>query len=343
MSHKVKNMKKVILGKTNIEVSRVGMGVLPMGHSQYDLSLEEGSALIRYALSQGITFFDTAEYYDTYKYLRKAFDDAPLDADSHEAFEPHAQDYPIANVVISSKSLATDYDGMMNAIKNGLAELDREYIDIFLMHEVRAGEFTERAGAWQALIDARTQGLVKAIGVSTHHIDTVVEMSEVDDCDVVFALINHKSMGIRKGNDYGTKEEMLDALTLCRQNRKGVYIMKALGGGNLTTDYQTALDYAFSLEPVDSIMIGFAKPGEVDDLVSYLDGRMPAGYNPDVSQKKMMVNQEDCLGCGTCMKACASNAISFDKKTGLAVIDQSRCITCGYCAYACISRAIIMI
>ena len=53
-------MNKVFLGKTGIKISEIGFGVLPMGASQMDLSIEEGSELIKYALSRGISFFDTA-------------------------------------------------------------------------------------------------------------------------------------------------------------------------------------------------------------------------------------------------------------------------------------------
>ena len=68
---------------------------------------------------------------------------------------------------------------------------------------------------------------------------------------------------------------------------------------------------------------------------------MPAGYNPDVSRKKMIVEQTNCEGCGACMSMCESEALFFNKD-GLAQIDESRCLTCGYCAPVCPSRAIIL-
>ena len=43
-------MKNTLLGKTGIEVSRVGMGVLPVGPNQLALPVEEGAEIIRYAL-----------------------------------------------------------------------------------------------------------------------------------------------------------------------------------------------------------------------------------------------------------------------------------------------------
>ena len=117
--------------------------------------------------------------------------------------------------------------------------------------------------------------------------------------------------------------------------------MKALGGGNLAAHYREALDYVFGLDSIDSVMLGFGCRRDIDDIVSYLDGSMPDDYTPDVSAKRVRVNQEDCEGCGTCIGTCHSAAIMYNKN-GLAEIDQSKCITCGYCAQSCPVRAIIM-
>ena len=57
-------MEKITLGKTGLEVTKVGFGVLTMGETQLNLSEEKGAELISYARSKGINFFDTAEYYN---------------------------------------------------------------------------------------------------------------------------------------------------------------------------------------------------------------------------------------------------------------------------------------
>ena len=330
-------MLKVNLGKTNLVVSPVGMGVLPIGPGQLALPLEQGAEIICHAVKNGINFIDTAQYYRTYPYIKRALEMLEVsEAESTRRAEGKATD----SLVICSKSLARDYDGMMSAIHEARAELDRPFLDIFLMHEVRTGGFEERKDAWQALIDARAQGLVKAIGASTHHVDVTEEMASVPECDVVFSLINYASMGIRRGSEPASCDEMLEAIRACRNAGKGVFTMKAFGGGNLTENYQKSLDYVFSKEEIQSVMIGFGSKSEIDDIVSYLDGTMQPDYNPDTSHKKMRINQEDCEGCGSCMKVCASKAI-FYNKNGLAEIDQSRCLTCGYCSYACPVRAVI--
>ena len=382
-----------MLGRTGLAVSCVGIGVLPMGPGQLDLPLDEGASVICDALRRGINFIDTAQYYRTYPYIRRALEvmrlvteenprgadnlsteenpcgtvasvssenlcgaaspamrgkmDASARDDSEIEFCPHVacDDRPhrsdMLRPVISSKSLASSYDDMMAAIEECRSALGLKTIDIFLMHEVRTGQFAARAGAWQALQDARATGLVRAIGISTHHADVARAMADVAACDVIFALLNYRGMGIRCGQDAGTKEEMAAALTVCKAAGKGIYTMKALGGGNLTADYQKALDYVFSQDCVDAVMVGFTNTSEIDDMMCYLSGTMESSYNPDVSRKKMYVNQEDCEGCGACLKICAAGAVHYNKN-GLAEIDQSKCLTCGYCAQGCPVRAIIM-
>jgi aryl-alcohol dehydrogenase-like predicted oxidoreductase len=65
-------MEKRELGRSGIEVTPVGMGVLTVGWSQLDLPLKEGAEVMEYALEKGINFFDTAEYYQTYPYIKEA-------------------------------------------------------------------------------------------------------------------------------------------------------------------------------------------------------------------------------------------------------------------------------
>lgn len=317
-------MEQKQLGKTGIRVSAIGFGVLPIGPSQLALPVEEGAEIIRYAFRRGINFLDTAQYYRAYPYISKALEEHEFD-----------------DVVICSKSLCCDYDGMMEAIAEARAALNRSVLDIFLLHEVRSGQLEERRGAWQALQDAKQAGLVRAIGLSTHHVDVTAAAASMEELDVVFPLINCAGLGIRRGDRFASREEMLEAIALCHAAGKGVFSMKAFGGGNLTHRYQEALDYVCSRPEIDSVMIGFGSTGEIDDLLCYLDGSMEPTYNPDVSKKKVYINQEDCEGCGSCKRACPAGAI-FYNENGLAEVDHGKCLTCGYCSPVCPVRAIIM-
>ena len=123
---------------------------------------------------------------------------------------------------------------------------------------------------------------------------------------------------------------MMEASKVCHAAEKGIFSMKAFGGGSLSAKNQDALDYVFSQPESDSAMIGFGKITEVDDLLSYLDGTMDKNYNPDVSKKKVHINHEDCEGCGSCKAACPAGAIYWGEN-GLAEVAHDKCLTCGYC------------
>lgn len=322
-------MKKNKLGNTDLYVTPIGLGVLTIGYTQLDLPLKDGASIVRYAYDKGINLFDTAQYYETYPYIREAFKDIDLSADN--------PDRP----VIASKSLDHSYEEMEAAILECLEALDLQQIDIFKMHEVRQDpDWYDRAGAWQCLLDYKAKGIVKAIGVSTHHIDVVERMADVPECDIVFPLINYAGLGIRKGAGAGTAEEMAAAIQKCLDAGKGIFAMKAFGGGNLTGSYMKALNYVADLG-CHSIMVGMGKKSEIDDLVRYAEGNLPEDYQPETRFKKIHIDQGDCEACYACLDRCPNRAI-YINDAGLADVNYDVCLTCGYCAPVCPVRAIIM-
>jgi predicted aldo/keto reductase-like oxidoreductase len=317
-------MIKKKLGRTGLEVTPIGFGVLTIGQTQLNYQLEKGALLIRYALERGVNFLDTAQYYRTYPYIRKALQGT--------AFAP----------VIVSKCLRSSYIEMKAAVEEARVEMDRDVVDVFLLHEVRsADDWKRRAGAWEYLHEAKAKGFIKAIGISTHHVDVAEMCAGIHDIDVVFPLINYKSLGIRNGTEAGKKEDMAAAILRNSEAGKGVFAMKVFGGGNLTGEYITALDYVSRLPGIDSLVIGFGYPHEIDRIIEYAEGVIDENYIPDLISKKIRVDPGDCEGCGICVKRCPNKAM-FINKYGVCEIDHTVCISCGYCAPVCPVRAIIM-
>jgi predicted aldo/keto reductase-like oxidoreductase len=317
-------MKKNILGKTGIAVTPVGFGVLTVGHTQLNLPVAEGAALLRYALERGVNFLDTAQYYRTYPYIKEAL--------RGTRFEP----------VIVSKSLHGSGCGMRDAIEEARRETGRDVIDVFLLHELRhGGDFADRRGAFEALCEAKAKGLVRAVGASTHHVDVAERMAEIPEMDALFALINCKGLGVRKGAGEGKREEMATAVQKAADAGLGVFAMKVFGGGNLVGDYLAALDYVSALPGICSMMIGIGRRDEVDRMIEYAEGRIDRNYRPDISEKKIHVDQGDCEGCGACIKRCPNRALFFNSRA-LADVDYALCLRCGYCAPVCPVRAIVM-
>ena len=312
-------MKKNALGNTSYEVTELCFGALPMGPLQLNVDLASGAALIREAVEAGINFIDTAQGYRTYPYIRRALD----------GFD--------GKVRIATKSNALTYEDMAQAVTESLDALDRKSIDIFHLHAARAtpAVFDERAGAFRCLLDYREKGIIGAVGISTHSVATVAKAATVNNVDVIFPIINYAGFGLL----HGSTEEMESAIAVAHDRGKGVYAMKALGGGNLIKDVEGAFNYVRGLKGVASVAVGMVNVPELRMNLDIFLGR-PVKTRVPLHTKSLFI-QRFCVGCATCVDACPNHALAV--VDGKAVVDRSRCITCGYCAPSCPQFAIRLV
>ena len=316
-------LKRNLLGQTDIEVTELCFGTLPMGPLQKGLNLAEGAALIAHALRSGIGFLDTAQAYRTYPPIQEAIRATDL------------------RPIVATKSSASTYEEMKVAVEEALTELALRHIDIFHLHAARAGTevFQERAGALKCLHDYKKRGIIRAVGIATHDAQVTLAAAGRDDIDVVFPLFNRAGKVILNG----TVTEMAEAIRRCHEAGKGVYLMKVLAGGTLLDSYQENLAFIRREVPYHAIAIGMVHPREVDYNVGYFTGRTDLGPPPSVLDgvKQVQVVAVLCRGCGSCLVACHSEAIILDG--GKARVDAEQCIKCGYCTAACPQFAIRVI
>jgi predicted aldo/keto reductase-like oxidoreductase len=275
----------------------------------------EGGALIREAIARGINLFDTAELYGTYPHVREGL--------------RGVRD----KVLVMTKSFAHTEELMNESIERARSEMSLDYIDIFLLHQ-QESEHTLRGhrGGLDALSRAREQGLVRAVGISTHHIAAVRAASVLPEIDVVFALLNVKGLGIQDGGAV----EMEGALREAHAAGKGIVVMKALGGGHLFREAAEAISYLAGKPWVHSVCIGVRNTAELDVSLSLLTGGsveealLRSVQGPE---RRIFIESADCRGCGSCVETCGAGALRIED--GRAECDHGRCILCGYCAAAC--------
>ncbi|WP_425803500.1 aldo/keto reductase [Desulfitobacterium sp. Sab5] len=308
-------MKKTKLGQTQLEVSELCFGALPMGPLQAKISEEAGGEIILTALRKGVNFIDTAEIYKTYPYIRRALD----------RFE--------GEVIIATKSPAHTYADMEKSIELALDELGRKKIDIFLLHAARVtpAVFEERAGAFQCLVDYKEKGILKAIGLSTHVVSVVEKAAQIPEVDIISPIVNKLGMGIVGGSI----DDMLRAIRKAHAAGKGLYGMEALAGGHLITELKDAFDFVRKIPELSSIAVGMVKPEELEiNLKIFNDGELPANLKGDLkASKRLHILTNICVGCGTCVKICPNAALSL--VDGKARVDRNSCIVCGYCNPVC--------
>jgi aryl-alcohol dehydrogenase-like predicted oxidoreductase len=308
-------MKMTILGKTKIEVSRLCFGTLTIGPIQANLSLEQGSDLISYAIEKGINFFDTAQLYETYSYLREGMKKA-------NKFD----------IVISSKTYAYTKQMAIDAVEQARAELDRDYVDIFMLHEQESIYTLDgHKPALEYLFECKQRGIIKAVGLSTHHIQGV-HGSIQKEIEVIHPMLNIEGLGIADGS----REEMEQAIQLASENSIGVFSMKALAGGNLFRKASECLNYVLAKPYINSIAIGMQSKAEIDANLEFFEKGSFSRENKHVLDKKQRKLHIDdwCIGCGVCVRRCKNKALTINKENK-AEVDETKCVLCGYCCKEC--------
>ena len=161
-------MQKRKLGKSNLEVSALGLGCMGMSQS-YGLPPEKQAmiSLIRTAVERGVTFFDTAEIYGPY---------------TNEELVGEALAPVRAQVVIATKfGVGRDAGGQQmqdsrperirQSVEGSLKRLRTDVIDLYYQHRVDPNvPIEDVAGTVQELI---AQGKVKHFGMSEAGVGTI--------------------------------------------------------------------------------------------------------------------------------------------------------------------------
>lgn len=302
------------LGQTGISVSRLCYGLLTLSRLQLGLDPRQAARLLGRSFDAGVRFFDTAVLYETDDMLREFLQGVPRDA-----------------VVIASKSYDYEYEAMRQTVEGLLSRLHTPYLDLFLLHEQESRlTLKGHSEALRCLQDLKGAGLVRAVGVSTHHTDVVRACALNPQIDVIHPIYNWKGIGILDG----TVDDMREAIQLAHDMGKGVYTMKALGGGHLASDALYSLRHVLGFGAIDAVAVGIADERELQFNVAVFDGcEMDEALPQTVVSEKSVHVADWCQGCGRCVSRCRPGAISLVQ--GRASVDRNACVLCGYCASVC--------
>lgn len=311
------------LGRTGLKVSRLCFGSLTLSPLQAGLPVPEAARVMRRAFDRGVNFIDTAELYQNYDQIRSAIEGLG------------------DGVLVATKSYAHRRDQMEKSLVLALRALKRDHIDVFLLHEQESA-LTLRGHheALEYLAQARQKGLVRAVGISTHHVAGVEAATADPNVQVIHPVINRLGIGIRDG-DTGA---MLRAIRTAAQNGKGLYGMKVLGGGHLLADAEAALKFAIGIRDLDSVAVGMQTTLEVECNVRLFSGQVvPDGLRRIVGRRpRRLLVEHWCLACGECVRRCSAGAL-YVKDDGRAAARRELCDLCGYCASVCPQFAIKVI
>ena len=249
---------KVKLGKTGLTVSRIAMGTGTSGYNgnsnQTRLGMDSFVKLAHHAYEKGITFYDMAEGYGSMPFVAESIKNIPRE-----------------KLTLLSK-IWTYEEGNAKA-ETAPVFLDRfrkaantDYFDIILMHCMQSGNWSNTRKRYiEGLSRAKEDGIVKAVGVSCHNYDALVEAVDSPWVDVIMARTNPFGE-IMDGTPDAIKTLLLKAI----QNGKGVIGMKIFAEGKRVADSEReeSIRYAMTQKHVHCMTMGFASNDQMDDAIA---------------------------------------------------------------------------
>ncbi len=316
-------MEYRILGKTDLKISRIGFGGIPIQKTD-----EAGArALFDSLLEKGINFVDTAKAYTVSEALIGA------------AIEGRRDKF-----VLASKSMAKTYDSMKADIEDSLLKLRTDYIDLYQIHNIAADKidaFCGEGGGLSAMLEAKAEGKIGHIGLTAHSIESFKRALELDFVETVMFPYNIvESQG----------EELIAE---CARKNVGFICMKPLAGGAIE-NARAALRYICANDAVTVVIPGMASENEIEQNLEAVLDKSPLGEAEMAEFEAIRgeLGTNFCRRCNYCAPCAAGIAIpsvflfaGYLERYGLAewarerygtlAVKASACTECGVCESRC--------
>ena len=302
-------------------MNKTGFGGLPIQR----ISDEAAEKLLWMAYDAGINFYDTGKTYsDSEVKLGRVLSKVRN------------------NVYIATKTPAKNAEDFWKDLEASLERLQTDYIDIYQFHNPpfcpKPGDGT---GLYEAALEAKSQGKIKHIGISSHKIPIAEEVIESGLYEVLqFPFC------------YLVSEKDMEIVEACKKADIGFIAMKALAGGVINN---AKAAYAFQ-EQYDHVVPvwGIQRESELQEFISYMnhppvmDEEMKAVIENDIRE----LSGDFCRGCGYCLPCPAGIPINNCARMSLLLRRSSlqtflgevwqenmkkieNCINCGACASRC--------
>lgn len=243
-------IEKVMIGRTELRVTRLGFGAVPLGGLYKDVSEEEAGATVRRTLELGINYFDTAPIYGFGKAeshlgreLGKCNRDSIVVATKVGYTlvpEDGQRDTKVFHRFVNVPPLRPifdySYDGIMRTFEGSLQRLNLSRVDILNIHDPDYNWEDAIGIAYPTLHKLRSQGVVRAIGVGMCQAEMLVRFAQEGDFDCFllagrYTLIDHTGLH--------------ELLPICQQKGISIIIGGPYNSGILATGARPGATYDY--------------------------------------------------------------------------------------------------
>ena len=305
------------LGKTGLEVSRLGFGTmrLPTINSNADIDESEASAMLKYGIENGINIIDTA-----FPYHSVGIDG---NGNSERFVGKFLKENDLRDeILLQTKSPSwliekkEDFDTYLDL---QLEKLQTDYVDIYLLHSLTVPDWykVKDLEVLDFLDECLSSGKVKHVGFSSHiEVDYLIEiLDEYPKWEVVMTQMNYLDEYYQSG---------VMGLDYLKEVKVGSMIMEPLRGGRLVnnipaevqklwdmaetkrTPVEWALQYLWNRDDVDCVFSGMTSLEQVKqniEIASTIDKISPYDQEliREVARTYRTFLGNRCTRCGYCM------------------------------------------
>jgi predicted aldo/keto reductase-like oxidoreductase len=269
MANRLQSMRS--FGATGVTVPLIGYGTAPLGKEK--ITRAHAERCLNHAIDSGITYLDTSPDYGSEPHLG-----AVMRSRRKEVF-------------LATKVNKRSREGAMAELQQSLEKLQTDHVDLIQVHAVNTFADLEQAladdGVVTALEEARSQGMVRFIGITGHaRPEILAHALQAYDFDVVLCALGIVDHLVSAADQF--------LLPVAREHNTAVIAMKVLGHGTYP-NVARGLRYALGLTGVSLAIVGMDQPEQIDQNIEAVRDFKPLSESEHeqlVSDVRPLIEQE---------------------------------------------------
>lgn len=258
-------------GATGVTVPLLGYGTAPLGKEH--ITRAHAERCLNHAIDSGITYLDTSPDYGSEPHVG-----AVMRSRRNEVF-------------LATKVNKRSKQGVLDELQQSLGKLQTDHVDLIQIHAVNAFADLEQAladdGAVAALKEARSQGMVRFIGITGHaRPEMLAQALREYAFDAVLCALGMADHLVSAADKF--------LLPVAQERNTAVIAMKVLGHGTFP-DVGRGLRYALGLPGVSLAIVGMDSTEQIDQNVEIVADFKPLSdeeYEQLVADVRPLVEKE---------------------------------------------------
>ncbi len=298
----------VQLGRTDLQVTRLGLGSAPLGMLFQPVEEEAALAVVERAFELGVRLFDTAPLYGSGLAERRF--GRVLAARPRESFVLGTK---VGRLLRAGEPVFDfSYEGAKRSLAESLERLQLDRVDILHIHDPDAHYEEALSGAYRALAELRRQGVISAVGAGMNQAPMLARFAREGDFDC-FLLAGRYTLLDQSGLE--------ELLPLCQSKKIAVIIGGVYNSGLLADprpgapyDYKpaaaalverarslaevcerhgvplkaAAIQFPFGHPAVTTVLAGCRSVAELEENVSLLESPIPPGLWAELKAERLL-------------------------------------------------------